>query len=69
MAIGVLWQTGKPLDTTWGYIDKQGNAVIEPEYDFAGSFSHGVAWVDVSESECKYDYIDRKGKSTFELTQ
>jgi hypothetical protein len=62
VAIGVLWETGKPLDTTWGYIDKSGKIVIPPQYDAAESFSEGIAVVDCSISECKYKYIDRTGK-------
>jgi hypothetical protein len=29
----------------WGYMDEKGKVVIEPQYDGAGDFSEGLAWV------------------------
>ena len=42
-----------------GYIDRNGAMVIEPQFDNAGCFSEGLAYVEVGE---KYGYIDKKGK-------
>ena len=33
----------------WGYIDKAGTMVIEPQFDRAGSFSEGLAAVKIKE--------------------
>lgn len=43
----------------WGFIDKQGNWVIAPEYDFAESFQNGRALVSKND---EYFYIDSEGK-------
>lgn len=42
-----------------GFIDKQGNIVIEPVFDRVSSFRNGLAWVDIDD---KRGYIDRTGK-------
>ena len=42
----------------WGYIDEEGNMAIKPQFDFAGSFSEGVAVVgyyDMENSSPDYD--------------
>ncbi len=41
-----------------GFVDKQGNWVIPPRFDFAGSFSEGLASVEV---DGLYGYIDHSG--------
>ncbi len=66
VAIGVLHEPSKPLDTTWGYIDKTGKTVIQPQFvDLVGDFHNGLAWVDVSPNRCRYNYIDTTGKFIF----
>ena len=45
----------------WGYIDKTGAWVIKPTYNWAGSFSEGLAVVQPGK-EAKYGYIDTSGK-------
>lgn len=46
----------------YGYIDIEGQTVIEPRYQYAESFSEGVAVVAESGSKgTYYGYIDRKG--------
>lgn len=42
-----------------GYIDKKGNIVISPEYDFASPFNEGIAAVS---KEGKWGAIDKNGK-------
>jgi hypothetical protein len=42
----------------WGYIDRSGNMVIEPQFDCAWNFSEGLAPVNVGR---QLGYIDRKG--------
>lgn len=43
----------------WGYMDESGKIVITPKFDWAGSFSGGVAPV-LLEGECAH--IDKTGK-------
>jgi len=43
----------------WGYIDKTGKIVFEPQFDNAGYFSEGLAGVRIGK---KYGYIDKTGK-------
>ena len=47
----------------WGFIDKQGNEVIEPRFPGAGAFSEGLAAVQV---EGLWGYIDRNGQMVIE---
>ena len=52
-----------------GYIDKTGKIVINPEFDDGGSFSEGLAWVNIGGKlnehggvkGGKYGYIDKTG--------
>jgi len=43
----------------WGYIDKTGKIVIDPQFDGAYNFSEGLAAVKVGD---KWGYIDKTGK-------
>jgi len=54
-----MWVGGK-----MGFIDKTGQYVVKPKYDFCGSFSNGVAVVEKDE---KWGYIDRTGKEIIKL--
>jgi hypothetical protein len=42
----------------YGYVDRKGNVVIEPQFDNAKSFSEGLAW---AEKDGKTGYIDKTG--------
>jgi len=57
-------------DGKWGYIDKKGNWLVTPRYDYAGSFSEGKALcgelLDESTEEWNLMLMDTKGK-TIEL--
>lgn len=44
---------------SYGFIDKEGNWIIEPKFKYADSFSEGRAMVKVGE---KYGYIDKSGE-------
>lgn len=46
-------------DGKWGYIDCDGNVVVEPIYSSANSFSEGLAAV---QNNGKWGYIDKTGK-------
>jgi hypothetical protein len=48
----------------YGYIDRDGNKVIEPRYDFADVFSEGFARVQLNE---KWNYFTRKNKFYYEV--
>lgn len=51
-----------PEGGKFGYIDKTGKVVIEPQFFVAQDFSEGLAAVRIEEtSESKYGYIDRTG--------
>ena len=47
-----------------GYMDKQGNLVIDFQYDFASSFYNGVACVEKNE---KYGFIDKQGNVVIDI--
>lgn len=51
-------------DYRWGYIDREGNMVIEPLYHAAWNFHEGLAAVKVDWAR---GYIDRDGKYVVEL--
>ena len=51
-------------DGKWGYIDKQGNLVIEYKYEIAESFSEELALVYTDK---KYGYIDTKGNTVIDF--
>lgn len=51
-------------DYRWGYIDREGNMVIEPQYHAAWNFHEGLAAVKVDWAR---GYIDREGKYVVEL--
>jgi len=51
-----------PEGGKFGYIDKTGKVVIEPQFFVAQDFSEGLAAVRIEEtSESKYGYIDQTG--------
>lgn len=43
----------------WGYIDKNGKIIINPQFDYAYNFTEGIACV---KSDGKYGYINEDGK-------
>ena len=49
----------------WGYIDKSGKYVIEPQFSNTAGFSEGLAPVQDPESEL-YGYIDESGSYVIE---
>ena len=56
----------------WGYIDKSGKIVIEPQFDDASSFSEGLAAVclgDYCPLRGKWGYIDKSGEYVWEPTK
>lgn len=59
-----LWPAGKYIEEEdyilYGYINRNGKFVIEPQYDYASTFSCGYAIV-YDENKKQYYYIDTKG--------
>ncbi len=53
------------IDGKYGYADKSGALVIEPQFDGAEGFSEGLAAVKLDE---KYGYIDKAGEWVIEPT-
>ena len=47
----------------YGYANKSGKLVIEPQYDKADMFAEGLAAVKIDE---KYGFIDKNGESVIE---
>lgn len=45
----------------WGYMDIDGNVIVEPKYTYAGDFADGMAIVSDKE-ECAYDEFERIGQ-------
>ena len=52
-------------DGKWGFIDKEGNWVIQPDFDYALSFSEKLAGVKDAKSR-KYGFIDDEGNWVIE---
>ena len=47
------------FDNKWGFVDKGGNIVIEPQFVSVGDFKEGLASVQVGD---KWGFIDYTGK-------
>ena len=47
----------------WGYVNRRGEMIIPPAFDYAGSFTCGLAEVKKGN---RYGYIDRSGKFVWE---
>ncbi len=50
----------------WGYIDKEGKILINPQFNYATVFTGGLALVQSSES--KFGFIDEEGKYKINAT-
>ena len=48
------------VDGRWGYIDRAGEVVIEPQFDGAYAFAEGLARVEI---DGRYGYIDPAGEA------
>jgi len=46
------------VNNKWGYINKRGENVINPQFDYVRSFSEGLAPVEIGG---KWGYIDKSG--------
>ena len=53
------------VDGRWGFIRPDGSVAIEPRFDVAWDFSHGLALVGI---DGKYGYIDSSGSYIWEPT-
>ena len=51
------------MASKYGFIDKSGKVVIEPQFDGASNFSEGFACV---EKDDKWGFIDKNGKVVIE---
>ena len=51
------------MESKYGFIDKSGKVVIEPQFDNVSAFSEGLAKV---EKDGKWGFIDKNGKVVFE---
>ena len=61
------FQTPSGQERKYGYMDKTGRVVVEPQFFDSGHFSEGRAWVRVLQgSEWRYGFIDKTGKVVIE---
>ena len=61
------FQTPSGQERKYGYMDKTGRVVVEPQFSYAGHFSEGLAWVGVLQGrEWLYGFIDKTGKFVIE---
>ena len=51
------------MASKYGFIDKNGKVVIEPQFDYAGAFSEGLGKV---KKDGKWGFIDKSGKVVIE---
>ena len=60
-------------DNKYGYLDKEGKTVINPDYDQAAGFSEGLAIVckakEKDSNEYSYSVIDKSGKVLFNIKE
>ena len=54
------------VNDRYGYIDRDGNIVVEPEYYYAEEFTEGLATVSIGSIDGKCGYIDKTGKMVIE---
>jgi len=54
-----LFRVKRASDGKWGYIDRTGKVIIEPQFDSARDFSEGLAWAGKGG---KYFFINGEGK-------
>jgi hypothetical protein len=52
------------VNDKYGFIDKTGKVVVQPQYERAGEFHEGLAWLMTKEG--KYGYIDVSGRFAIE---
>lgn len=55
------------INKKYGFIDKVGKIVIEPQFEFANDFVEGLALVGIRNNELKSGYIDKTGKVVISL--
>jgi hypothetical protein len=61
-ATGLVDSAGKKLPTKYGFVDRQGKAVIEPQFVTAGEFPDDPANLPVGALARDWCYFDRTGK-------
>lgn len=60
-------------DDMYGYVDTKGNVVIEPKYNYAGTFKYNCAFVGTRSEDkdggetMSYKVIDKKGETIIDL--
>jgi WG containing repeat len=73
VAVGVGNSNPNPIkesnDLKYGYIDRTGTFVINPQFDFANKFTEGLAKVRIGKgNDWKLGYINKDGKYVWEPT-
>lgn len=64
----IPWNLSVRIHNIYGFVDKAGEIIIIPHFEYAGSFQKGLAWVNTGESAKegsrtvnREGYIDKKG--------
>ena len=52
------------VNSLWGYVDKTGSWMIEPQYEYASHFHDGVVWVSKGGNRM---FINQKGLMEFDI--
>jgi len=55
------------VNKKYGFIDRTGKIVIEPQFEFANDFVEGLSLVGIRNDELKSGYIDETGKIVISL--
>jgi len=51
------------INGKWGFVDKKGNIVIEPKFEYASQFTNGLAYAEINE---KSGFINKNGTFVIE---
>lgn len=54
----IYFEDYRSPERKWGFIDREGNTIVEPKYDQVSAFSEGLAAVN---SRGRWGFIDREG--------
>jgi len=57
------------VNKKYGFIDRAGKIVIEPQFEFANDFVEGLSLVGIRNDELKSGYIDETGKVVWQPTK
>jgi hypothetical protein len=53
------------VDGKYGYINKEGHIVGQPQFEFGQPFSNGLARVFVNKAQRQFAYVNKQGEVVF----